>query len=158
MARVSIYVSDELKARMAEVGDALNWSDIARPAFETAISNFNHRKGQSMMTAIERLRASKQNYLQNSAQNGASSGREWAQNHASFYELKQVSNIDLDLRHLGLEDLAWTVHRAVDPDDSIRHDDFPNVIFGDSKWPSDEWLTGWVQGAQQFFEEVEDQL
>ena len=158
MARVSIYVSDELKARMAEVGDALNWSDIARPAFEAAIADFNHRRGKSMMTAIERLKASKQGYLEHSAKNGAKAGREWAQNTASFYELKQVSQIDLSHYEGDNSDISWAIHRATDPDDLNAHDDMPQILFGDRTWPTEEWMVAWVRGAQEFFQEVEDQL
>jgi predicted transcriptional regulator len=158
MARVSIYVSDELKARMAEVGDALNWSDIARPAFEAAIADFNHRRGRSMTTAIERLKASKQHYLENTTKYGAEAGRDWAQNTASFYELKQVSQIELSHYERDASDISWAIHRATDPDDINRHDDIPEILFGERTWPTEEWMVAWVRGAQEFFQEVENQL
>lgn len=39
MARVSIYVSDELKARMDAAEDGINWSEVARACFEKALDN-----------------------------------------------------------------------------------------------------------------------
>ena len=41
MARVTLYVPDDLKAAMDGV-DGVNWSEIARPAFITAIAG--HRQ------------------------------------------------------------------------------------------------------------------
>ena len=45
MARVSIYISDELKARMDKVGEAANWSGIVRPAILSEVASHEHRKG-----------------------------------------------------------------------------------------------------------------
>jgi hypothetical protein len=59
MAKLNLYVPDDLKARMDAVSDNVNWSEVARPAFQAAVANYEHRKGRNMTTAIERLRASK---------------------------------------------------------------------------------------------------
>lgn len=39
MARISIYVPDDLKALMDAAGDTINWSEVARPAFEAALKS-----------------------------------------------------------------------------------------------------------------------
>ena len=36
--------------------------------------------------------------------------------------------------------------------------DAAEIIFGDRAWPTKEWLLGWIEGAQELFEEVKDQL
>lgn len=38
MARVTVYVPDELKARMVAAGDLVNWSAEAQRAFEVVTS------------------------------------------------------------------------------------------------------------------------
>ncbi|SEP09496.1 hypothetical protein SAMN02799625_04653 [Methylobacterium sp. UNC300MFChir4.1] len=158
MARVSIYVSDELKARMTEAGDALNWSDIARPAFETALATFNHRKGQNMQTAIERLRASKAQHFEERDAGAIQRGRDWAADKATFAELKELDKIDLNLFDHGVNDLWRAVKDALDPDGQMSHNEAAEVWFGDHQEDGDAGLEAWVAGAQGFFTEVEDQL
>ena len=158
MARVSIYVSDELKARMSEAGDALNWSDIARPAFETALAAFNHRKGQNMQTAIQRLRASKESEQQQQTSNGHREGRDWAANYGSFGALKRLAAIDTSLYSHEPSNIWGAIRAAVDP--RGEHDDHDTVeaLFGDDAVIPDGWLVAWVEGVQEFFAEVEDQI
>ena len=40
MARMSIYVPDDLKGRMDRLSDRVNWSGVAQAAFETEIGLF----------------------------------------------------------------------------------------------------------------------
>src|SRR5207249_2974358 len=91
MARVSIYVPDELKARMDEVGDGVNWSEIVRPAIHSTIAEYQHRRSRNMQTAIERLRASKQEQVAEDEQSGVQDGRAWAESDASYRDLVRVS-------------------------------------------------------------------
>ncbi|MGE8131611.1 hypothetical protein ACQKQD_32090 [Methylobacterium sp. NPDC080182] len=37
MARISISVPDELKLKMDTIGESINWSEVAREAFENVI-------------------------------------------------------------------------------------------------------------------------
>ena len=155
MARVSIYVSDELKARMAETGDALNWSDIARPAFETAIAAFNHRKGQNMQTAIERLRASKAAHYERLEGDAKAAGRDWASNRASYADLVTLSTLDVGL---SLDSVWPALKSAIDPGDDLSNDEAAQTLFGDDEPRSDQWLEAFVEGAQEFYGEIEDQI
>src|SRR5215831_16670109 len=93
MARVSIYVPDELKERMDKVGEAINWSEIARPGFLSAIANHEHRQGKSMTTVIERLRVSKQKYAAETIEFGDRVGREWASDSAEYEQLIRVASL-----------------------------------------------------------------
>jgi hypothetical protein len=43
MAKINLYVGDELKERMDAAGD-INWSNIARSAFLTALATLNDRR------------------------------------------------------------------------------------------------------------------
>src|SRR4051812_41285149 len=88
MAKISIYVPDELKARMDAAGDAINWSNVARPALQAALAAFEHKKGGNMEPAIERLKASKEYHLARTAMMGREDGRRWAANKATYPELR----------------------------------------------------------------------
>lgn len=156
MAKVNLYVRDDLKARMDEVGDAVNWSEVARPAFETAVANHEHRKGQNMTTAIERLRASKQETVQSEGLIGKRMGRAWAENKATYQELRDMSR--LDFSHGEYRGAEETFYRAIAPNDECDLSEFRTYCFGDDDDVSDEFVVGFVEGAQEFFQEVRDEL
>ena len=92
MARVTIYVQDELKARMDRVGEAANWSEIVRPAILSEVASLEHRKERNMTSVVQRLRASKENYLQQAEKDGEKAGRAWASDTAEYAELLGVAN------------------------------------------------------------------
>jgi hypothetical protein len=58
VAKINLYIPGELKVRMDAV-DNINWSDVALPAFYSALATLEHRRNPSMSAVIERLRASK---------------------------------------------------------------------------------------------------
>jgi hypothetical protein len=156
MARVSIYVSDELKARMTAVGDAINWSDVARPAFEQAIANHNHRKVHTMDTAIERLRASKKKAAMSDEDQGRSEGRAAASGLMEYDDLVRLSRIDTS-SYIGT--LHEALYRALDPDNDHNRAEFHEMWFtNEGADVSDDFVRGFIEGAQEFFDEVKDQI
>src|SRR5947209_133679 len=95
MPRVTLYVSDDLKALMDEVGEAENWSAVAQGAFREAVAVHAIKKEPDNMDhVIERLRASKERATQNSFNSGKVSGKNWAMERAEWEELKRVSECD----------------------------------------------------------------
>ncbi len=48
MARMTIYIPDDLKARMDEAGENTNWSEIAQKAFEAAVSKPGDRSDEDV--------------------------------------------------------------------------------------------------------------
>lgn len=163
MARVSIYVPDDLKGRMDAAGDAINWSEVARPAFVSALANHEHRKGKTMTTAIERLRASKAQFLSNTEQYGKQSGHSWAENRASYGELKSVSAIDLtnfapdDTHGTGEYIAIASLRHALDSEMCFSTPQLLEILFGVED-VSPEAVYAFIDGAQEFFAEVEGQL
>lgn len=156
MARINIYVSDQLKKRMDAAGDA-NWSEIARPSFEAAVATYEHEKGHSMNTAIERLRASKQKTFQSDYFSGQQDGRTWARDSAEHADLVRLSRI-----HFPNDDYRGATHAlkaAVDPQDELGLSEVYEYCFGDdSDHVSEEYVAGFIEGAKEFFEEVKGQL
>jgi hypothetical protein len=148
MARINIYVPDELKARMDKVGDAVNWSEVTRPAIQAALTKYEHKKGQNMQTAVERLRASKEVAMAGEREEGWAEGRRWAENLAEYKQLVRVSKIEVGRCINVFEALA----EALDLEGGIRDlvDNLP---------PEPEaFLEAFVEGAQEFFEEVREEL
>jgi hypothetical protein len=158
MARLSIYVTDELKARMDDVGDDVNWSEVVRPAIQSAIAIHQQRRSPSMTNAVERLRASKQEAEREDSEAGKAAGRHWAQHHASYKELRRVSEIDPNPSD---ENADWTnLKGAIDPDDELDHRGFLCEIGLDEQGEevSGKYLAGFIEGAKEFFDEVKHKL
>jgi hypothetical protein len=156
MARVSIYVPDELKARMDEAGEAINWSEVARPAFQNALANYRHRKEINMTTAIERLRASKAKVLADQSEEGKAEGSKWARDAAEFDELQRVAEIDTD----GFtEDWCSVLLDTIDPrGEQDRYELLDGIFLEGRRGISDERARGFIEGAQEVWEEVKDEI
>ncbi len=155
MARISIYVRDDLKTRMDAAGDAINWSEVARPALTAAIAAYEHRKGRNMTTAIERLRASRLEATQSDKEDGKSDGRVWAENDAEYQWLKRL--------HLRVneqtEEPMIALGLAIDPTGETKISEIVETCFGEVReQPSDEYLDGFIAGAVDFFKEVRSRV
>ena len=153
MARISLYVTDELKARMDEAPD-VNWSDVARPAFLMALAVQKQRSEQTMQNAIERLRASKEAVAKRDDLEGKAHGREWAEQSAEYDDLKRVSAIEVSFSTFPLEELQ----HAIDPSDDLSLTEFCEQIFGDGDAPSEEYAAAFIRGAQEFFAEASKKI
>lgn len=157
MARVSIYVPDELKARMDEAGDSVNWSEVARPAFTAALAAFNHRKGQNMESAIERLRASKELSEKQDQDIGKAEGRMVAKDLLDYDNLVALSKVNFDQVD---EDNAYALLKgALDPNNEESPREFNEMYFtNDGAEVSGAFALGFIEGAQEFFDEIKDKL
>jgi hypothetical protein len=164
MAKMSIYVSDELKTRMDE-RPSENWSAIAQRAFELQL-NSTMKVGNNMQAAIERLRASKAKIEEVERPTWIASGRSWAANDAEYEELQRAGSIGLD----------W-YDDDTDRDGAQRVRELASAIFDDrSPHPTEisqvvEMLTGdenrrisgrqigwFLEGVQQVWNEVKDEV
>ena len=157
MARISIYVPDDLKAEMAQVGDAVNWSEVVRPSIHSALASYKHRSTPTMQTTIERLRASKAEATEHDVESGKKDGREWARDVASYKDLKAMSRISTEALENYPEQAVGICKKMLDPSDEMDRREFAVVWFSDSD-PSAEYLLGFVSGAQEVYEEVADKI
>jgi hypothetical protein len=154
VARISLYLADELKAEMDQIED-INWSDIARPAFMRALAIRKQRSNQTMETAIERLRASKAESKKRDELAGKEDGRKWAENTAEYDELRRLAETKFEP---GMDYLD-ALYYAVDPEKQLGEREFKEQIFGDEYADiSDEYAAAFIEGAQAFFDEVADKL
>ena len=177
MPRVSIYVPDELKARMDEAGDRANWSGIAQRAFETEIHHLEAVKEiKSMSDVIERLRASKEKSSASHESDGRAFGQKWAKHFAEYDHLRRVAKLTEWELNEGFENdpagpaLGRVVQAIVGDEDEARstvRDRFRLAeVFGIEEDEANtegglltlEWLSGFVAGAQEVWDEIEDEI
>ena len=115
MPKVNLYVPDDLKARMDDTREAVNWSAVAQRAFREAISTHQIRKDRfDMEHVVERLRASKERFEERQLAAGKDVGTKWAKTQAEFFELVAVASFDPDAHagELDRDTLQW----LIDPD------------------------------------------
>src|SRR4051812_9338803 len=113
MPRVTLYVPDDLKARMDEVGELVNWSAIAQRAFGEAVASHRLRKDPTdMKEVIERLRASKERIEAQAESYGKECGKKWAMQSAEYDELKRIAEFDDGGHDPNLE----TLQLLIDPE------------------------------------------
>lgn len=91
IARTTVPLPADLKRRMENAGEVVNWSAGAARAFETVLAEIAFRnERKNMDDVIQRLRASKQESDAESYKDGFCVGEEWAKSAASALELKRL--------------------------------------------------------------------
>jgi len=156
MPRVTLYVPDDLKARMDEAGADVNWSAVAQRAFMEAVLTHAVRKDDSDMTSVvERLRASKERVEAAELEFGQRCGKKWAKETAEYDELVRIAKF----HQTNAEANLATLQQLIDPGGEKTI--FEWVDFwrdhGDQE-PSDTFASGFIEGAAEIYAEVADQL
>ena len=149
-------VPDDLKARMDEAGQAVNWSVIAQQAFREVILNLAVRRETTTMDdAVERLRASKQSYVETERESGLEVGEEWATEDATYSELLRIAKAveearrEIDLQTL--QDLIDPEHK-MDAGDWVRF--WEDRGFSGASEPSDVWVRAFADRAARLFQKA----
>jgi hypothetical protein len=160
MPRVTLYVTDDLKARMDEAGKAMNWSAIAQRAFRKAVLTQAVRKAPNMTNVVERLRASKERVEAVSFKFGQDCGGKWAREAAEYDELERVAKVGEIARGITYNDPGLaTLQAAIEPEGVIDQSKWRDFWerFGDGR-PTDAFARGFIEGATQVYKEVADRL
>ena len=157
MARMSISLPDNLKARMDEAGDQ-NWSALAQRAFDDEIQRLEWRRKQleeiNMDEVVERLRESKSSWLKRGREIGFEEGVSWAKAQATYAELKTVAEFDLDPDGTGLGfALASQLFGGPDEAEWYQVEDW-----WDKNIPDDARVIGFQEGAASIWEQVKDSI
>ena len=159
MPKVNLYVPEDLKARMDDTGEAVNWSAVAQRAFREAISTHHIQQDRSGMEhVIERLRASKERYEDRELATGKEVGSKWAKTKAEYFELVAVASFDPDTHDGELD--CDTLQRQIDPDgetDPREWADFWETYYGRGR-PSDAFIRGFIEGATEVYDAIAEQL
>jgi len=159
MPRVTLYVSDDLKTRMDEAGEALNWSAVAQRAFRKAIFTHYAKKDHSNMeNVIERLRASKERFEAQELEEGKKVGDHWAKTEAEYHELVAVAAFDADTGDRDIE--SDTFEGLIDPNGETDRRgwlEFWETHYGRGT-PSEAFIRGFIEGAAEVYDKIADQL
>lgn len=165
MPRVTVYVSDDLKARMDDIGESANWSGIAQRAFREATLTHAVRKEPTLSNVVERLRASKKQHAAQQEERGRKAGDSWARLEAEFTQLRgvaRIDDVDFDPDAMSGDEAAAFVYTVANPDDprplseelagmlQVEEDEIDNV--------TPEYVRGFILGARAVWDEVSDKI
>ena len=177
MAKMTIYVPDDLKRRMDEV-EGVNWSPLACRAFESKLAEIISQRGaKNMSDVVSRLKASKAKTTDEAMLRGQQAGKAWASDLAEAVELLRLEDWSTS-DHGGW---SWQDHflSSDDSNSAFGHDHqlaefisgedldrsdgnrFWVVALGDGSREdrnSGSFLVGFVEGALAVWDEVKDQL
>lgn len=171
MARVSIYVPDEMRADMDALGDRVNWSAVAQEAFAARLGRAKQMESR-MVDVIERLRESKLKDERYARERGRLVGRKYAERVATYRELEALAAFrpalsngftytPLILQVYGCIDLANGVTDADHPNSDSARNWLDDHITDGEPAPvllSDEHLSGWLDGVREVWDEVKDKI
>jgi len=160
IVRLSISVSDELKAEMDQIETRVNWSAVAQSAFTREIALQKPIGVDDMDQVVERLRISKETTIDKQISLGRNYGAEWAQKRAQYTDLRSLAEIAVD--DLSEDDSRWNLRvftdamwgREYDPKEVM---DFCENALGE-KEPSAAEIKGFIWGAQDVWDEVAEKL
>lgn len=166
MPKKSIYVSDELAERLAEF-EGENWSKVAVLCFEQRLAELMKKRNEGdMQAAIQRLRADKMKMQSETHKEGFAAGFNWAKSDAAYDELERlVSYEHIDqLFETGPSDAfsagehLASIIAGDESTDRQTADRFWANLDANGKQYVDEFVEGFIEGANDFFEKVADQL
>ena len=170
VTRTTISVPRDLKKRMDKVSEPVNWSGIACRAFEIHLGETAAKKEHKEMSdVVQRLRASRKETDSDWFRKGRMCGERWARNYASYDELVRVAAVSEDDDHpwevdernpySAAEVLFFAIDGTEDRDRSGASDYWERAI-GEANEPLQhpEFLRGFVDGAADLFESIEDQI
>ena len=152
MARINLSIPDPIKAEMDKL--ELNWSEVARAAFEHEIQLRKSRKMENMNDVIERLRASKKTAEGMDVDSGFKDGQNWARKFASYRLLKRVAALEFHDDEIGF---ASQLDRALGNSGTDWGDSFWNDV-GETEPPNDIYVEAFVAGATDVWEAIEDKI
>ena len=163
MPKISIYVPDDIKARMDRVGKQANWSAIAQTAFHVELEQIEATKEISTMEdVIERLRASKSRFRLEEISDARKCGADWAKNHAEFSELRRLTTVDTEgFDHVSGPEAAFAVYKHLVGEDPYDKDELANLYMIDPEAVDSitpEFVEGFVLGAGGVWEEIKDHI
>jgi hypothetical protein len=170
--KFTLSAPDELAEKIEEHRGSLgNLSAIFQEAVKTKIEKKEEfklrvKETKDMPAIIERLRTEKMEAERNFFEKGKTDGLQWAQS-ASYTDLKYASQCNgvtdefghytqesvFEAEVLGdyfRESIMSDPFMALDPDSLCPSDGIPDF--------AEDWLEGWFDGVQDFWEEVEDKL
>jgi hypothetical protein len=170
VTRTTISVPRDLKKRMDKVSEPVNWSGIACRAFEIHLGDIAAKKeNKKMSDVVQRLRASRKEADSEWFRTGREYGEKWARDHASYDELVRVVAVSENEDHpwevneqdiySAAEILFFSIDGQEYQDRGDARDFWKAAVDGaNDAQQQPEFLRGFVDGAADLFESIEDQI
>lgn len=112
-----------------------------------------------MQTAVERLRASKMKHEVDERTWGRNEGLRVAKDLLVYDQLLRIEAVSVEALGVTEGDTYQTLKDALDPEGNLDDSEFAEAYFtNDGEAVSDLFALGFIEGAQEFFSEVKDQL
>ena len=171
---ISLQISEELKSRMASAADE-NWSQVAALAFEQRLAEiFQKTANTGREAAIDRLRISRNEFLETINSEGYQAGKRWAESSASFDQLRRLGQItdrrdaessyrsadfsgDSNLLSLTVSECLACCIEGREPDRDLARD-FWRSALGLVNPPEADFSHAFVRGATEIYHAVVDRL
>lgn len=161
-ARLTVSITKALKQRMDRFEGKVNWSAVARQAFEQELMTME--KAQEIKLdpkVVSRLRQSKNENEASDRNRGYRAGKDWAEDEAEYVDLHRLAEAataarDID-RVLGDNDAASNfIHIVAGDEDGARdyYEEFWLQVAGTPS-PSNAFVYAFAEAALEVFEEFE---
>lgn len=154
-----VSLTKELRKRMDSVKGQVNWSEVARNAFESKLAEIERTKGTNVdQELIDRLRKSKEEAENEDYQTGWNDGQVWAKDYADFRDLQRVERFcesnDNDYSWVHIYYVISDVDNRVDAREPLEFWEQHTGIME----PSDGMVKGFIEGALEVWQKVKEHL
>ena len=171
--RMNISLSQDLKRRMDQVEESVNWSALAARAFEGKLAELATKREQKTMDdVIQRLRESRLKLEEADYHGGKSAGFEWAKNDAEAQDLIALDKFSMqcdDWRNFFTTEGGDAFSAAERLVGGIRGEEYSLRDEADEFWSSvvdddwervvtDDWARGFADGVLELWNTVKDSL
>lgn len=150
MAKLNVYVPDDLKRRMDKVKEPVNWSSLACEAFERKLGEIAEKKKvKAIDDVVQRLRASKIEDVSDLQKQGHDDGVDWAKHRATARELRRLDKVVQDCRGIG------KAFNVVGSSAYCSGDHFVMAVMGDEQFSREDSYAFWETNAGRESEELQ---
>jgi hypothetical protein len=167
--RMTISIQTDLKRRMDNVTESVNWSAEAARAFEAKLAEIAQRKEKKTAEdLIQRLRASRLEAQEEAYRDGYLTGRAWVEVHADAKGLQNLANwkerMSRDWLQVYHKLDSQSLARVVTGDDKMDREQavaFWEAAIGEKTTfylDMTEFAQGFFDGATDFWAELKDRL
>jgi hypothetical protein len=141
---INISLPEELFERLKEVKNQINVSGVCQNALETEIEFCELKMKGSTMSTIERLTRQKEQFDEKYIEQGKAAGIKDA-GEMDYEDLMEVVNAN--------ERIYKTDYYQNEMEDQLKE-----ISNDDPAFNEDKYLEGWVEGVNEFWEEIKDEL
>lgn len=168
---MNITIPEAMRKRMASVR-GVNWSEVARAAFERKLAQLEVQKDEPKMEdVVARLLATREESVERDEAEGKKLGRSWAMKTATMKELEALEDWAKikwnnrvipeacgELATLYMNIVGWNDEKDGQPDTAVVEEWWRHEVNGRGYEPSEAMLDGFMEGVIEIWREVQQRL